>query len=768
MRKLFTLLILACTLHSVAQINAANDIVYNANAYLGGTLGQSNSYYTMNVLSNDQLNGSSVWQMVTLTQLSTTNPGVTVSPTGLLSIAQSTPAGTYTVNYQICENANPSNCDTATLTVNVCSQPAPTLTYTDANCSSPTGTITLSGLPSGNWTILKKKDWNGQWLPTAGTGSSYTFAGLTTDCFYFQVVSDSNCTSPVVSQCISYPYGLDVEFNGTYVDFNADGAVNPGDIVNYTIGLVNTLSCPITNLDIVYSTLTSVGTPPALIAANSTDYSLTATYVLTQQDINDGSVYQSMWVGGDCAVGYQYTKAGGSFPLPISDGIRMHAFYDTDNDGIQDAGEADFTLGKFYYEVNNDGIVHNLWTNQSELTIYESNPANSFDFGYAITDGYCAAQYVVGPAYSNITVPNGSGIITYNFPIQIVACSDVAIGMSESHGWPRPGFPYGNMIIYKNQGNVPLSGTITFTKPAVATIATVSETVTNTATGFTYNYTNLLPGETRNIDILFAPLSTTAVVIGDVLTANGSITGDTSDLTNNTFTVNQTVVNSWDPNDKSESHGGKILHSAFTSNDYLTYTIRFENTGNANAITVKLLDELDQQLDETSLRMIDASHDYVLDRTGRMLTWKFNGINLPPSVADTDTGKGYVVFQVKPKAGYAVGDIIPNKADIYFDFNPAIATNEVQTEFVAALSVDQFASEDMAVYPNPTRNVVHIRFQQAVIESIQVNDVLGKTVLAKTVGSNETQLDLSGLSKGLYLVKVKSANSEKTVKVIRE
>lgn len=767
MRKLFTLLILACALHSMAQINAVNDTAFNANAYLGGTLGQSGAYYGMNVLSNDQLNGLSVWQLVTVTQLSTTYPGVTINAFGALSIAQSTPAGTYTINYQICENANPSNCDTATLTVHVCSQPAPILTYTDAGCNTPTGTITLSGLPSGNWTILRKQDWNGQWLPFAGTGTSYTFTGLTTDCFSFQVVSDSNCTSPVVSQCISHPYGLDVEFNGTYVDFNADGAINAGDVVNYSIGIVNTLSCPITNLNIVYSTLNTVGTPPVSVAGNSTDYSLTATHVLTQQDINDGAVYQSMWVGGDSPAGQQYTKASGNFPLGISDGIRMHAFYDTDNDGTQDAGEADCTLGRFYYEVNNDGIEHSLWTNQSELTVYETNPANSFDFGYTITNVYCGAQYVVGPPYSNITVPVGSGITTYNFPIQITPCTDVAVWISDWNGWPRPGFPYGNSIIYRNQGNMPLSGTIAFTKPAAATIDTVSEAVTNTATGFTYNYTNLLPGETRYIDIMFAPLPTT-VAIGDVYTSNVSITGDTSDLTNNSYTVNQAVVNSWDPNNKSEGHGGKILHSAFTSNDYLTYTIRFENTGNANAITVKLLDELDDQLDESSLRMIDASHDYVLDRTGRMLTWKFNGIDLPPSVANTDTGKGYVIFQVKPKAGYAVGNIIPNKADIYFDFNPAIVTNEVETEFVAALSVDQFASADLAVYPNPTKNVMHLRLGQATIESIEVNDVLGKTVLAKTVGSSEAQLDLSGLSKGLYLVRVKSGNSIKTVKIIRE
>ena len=56
---------------------------------------------------------------------------------------------------------------------------------------------------------------------------------------------------------------------------------------------------------------------------------------------------------------------------------------------------------------------------------------------------------------------------------------------------------------------------------------------------------------------------------------------------------------------------------------------------------------------------------------------------LPVSVANTMTGKGYITFKIKPKPGYAVGDIIPNNASIYFDFNPAIITNTFQTEFVA-------------------------------------------------------------------------------------
>ncbi|MFD2909035.1 hypothetical protein ACFSX9_09825, partial [Flavobacterium ardleyense] len=54
-------------------------------------------------------------------------PAVSVTPganvplldiaTGIVSVPAQTPAGTYTIEYQICELLNPSNCDTAIVTV---------------------------------------------------------------------------------------------------------------------------------------------------------------------------------------------------------------------------------------------------------------------------------------------------------------------------------------------------------------------------------------------------------------------------------------------------------------------------------------------------------------------------------------------------------------------------------------------------------------------------------------------------------------------------
>ena len=70
-----------------------------------------------NVLVNDTLNGVPVLaSQVATTFVSATNAGITLSGTDVV-VAAGTPAGSYTLVYQICEILNPTNCDTATVTV---------------------------------------------------------------------------------------------------------------------------------------------------------------------------------------------------------------------------------------------------------------------------------------------------------------------------------------------------------------------------------------------------------------------------------------------------------------------------------------------------------------------------------------------------------------------------------------------------------------------------------------------------------------------------
>ncbi len=67
-------------------------------------------------MDNDTLNGIAVVPAdVTIT--STPTPELTVNTDGTVDVTPGTAAGTYTIDYTICENNNPTNCDTATATV---------------------------------------------------------------------------------------------------------------------------------------------------------------------------------------------------------------------------------------------------------------------------------------------------------------------------------------------------------------------------------------------------------------------------------------------------------------------------------------------------------------------------------------------------------------------------------------------------------------------------------------------------------------------------
>ncbi|WP_281238131.1 Ig-like domain-containing protein [Flavobacterium praedii] len=70
----------------------------------------------LNVLSNDTINGLPAKASdvsITLTP----SPNFTIGTDGLLNVLGNTPGGSYSLNYSICEKANPSNCSQATITI---------------------------------------------------------------------------------------------------------------------------------------------------------------------------------------------------------------------------------------------------------------------------------------------------------------------------------------------------------------------------------------------------------------------------------------------------------------------------------------------------------------------------------------------------------------------------------------------------------------------------------------------------------------------------
>ena len=648
------------------------------------------------LLANDTFHGLPLIPSSVTIALEANSIGATVNAQGILSIPSSLPIGSYNFIYTICEIANPSSCDTATISIEI---------------KSP----------------------------------------------------------------------LEAIFTASYSDYNGDGYTSVGDVINFQFTITNNGNAAITNVDFDSSSLYNIipsGGPISVLNAGQTDTTIfSAIHIVTQNDINFGYntsiLSQSPIVFNGNYYGYNvytFAEIQSPFSLNTSDGIKVKAFVDTNANGVQDISEIDFPLGHFNYEINNNGTIHNLYT--TPFYLYESNPTTTYNLSYTVDSEY-ATNNSCTATYSNVTIAPSSGITTYNFPITVIPYQDLSADIHNYSNPPRPGFGYYSYITYTNNSNQTFpSGTLTFTKdPAITAVAAICDSnAVITSTGFTYDFTNLLPYETREFWIQMLVPTIPTVSLGQLVTNSITITLPPGDILplNNTSSITQTIVGSYDPNEKTEAHGGQIVNANFTSNDYLTYTIRFENTGTANAINVNVEDFLDSKLDPSSIKMITASAAYSLERIDNHLVWNFSGINLPPSIPNNETiGHGYIVFQVKPVAGYTIGDIIPNSANIYFDFNPAIVTNTCTTEFVQTLGTHNFAFNNFSYFPNPVKNTLSIS-NDTTIDAIEITSVLGQKMISQKVNELHTEINLSELSNGIYFVKVTSEGQKKTMKIVKE
>ncbi len=451
-----------------------------------------------------------------------------------------------------------------------------------------------------------------------------------------------------------------------------------------------------------------------------------------------------------------------------ADKVVLVAFVDSNNNGIKDSGELLFPNGSFIYQQNNNGTNIFGYSPTGQYQLYDTNPANTYSFSYQMQPLF-APYYSSGTTvYDNISIAAGSGTQFLYFPISsIQGYNDLSISISPLNV-PRPGFTYVNRITYKNLGIASANGTITFAKPPQITAFTVSQAgAVNNVSGFTYAFTNLLPNETRTMDVTMTVPDATA--INTLLTANVSVTVALDDINaqNNSGSNSQIVVNSFDPNDKMESRGKTIPFNQFAPDDYFFYTIRFQNDGTANAIDVRVVDVLNVKIDETSVLMVSSSDNYTMKRVNNQLTWDFKNIYLVPSSVNESASKGYVQFKVKLKPGFVAGDIIPNNASIYFDTNPAIVTATFNSKFTVPLNVVGFDANSFVMYPNPANSSVQIDLinTNEQLTKVIFYDMLGKAVRTlNSVATESLSVDVSDLSKGVYLVEITSDSNLKLTK----
>ncbi|WP_370214830.1 DUF7619 domain-containing protein [Mesoflavibacter profundi] len=571
---------------------------------------------------------------------------------------------------------------------------------------------------------------------------------------------------------------LKVTYTQEFVDYNNDNYTNVGDIILFKFNVQNLGTNQITNIQAYDSNspITVQGGPINNLNFNQTDSTtLFAEYLLTQNDIDLG--YYPNHIKNLANVKFSANYGAINFlvnpikinevDLDLSDGFKLNAFIDSNQNGIFDNEEIEFPFGQFNLTINdNSSELNKLYTNP--YYIYESSTENSYDINYNI-DESLSSYFTNQTSFENQSIVSNNGIVTYNFPIQpLEEYSDLSVEFVEVNT-PQLDNIYFNKIIYTNNSlNSTCSGNITFLKDSSFQILNVSDNSVNlTNTGFSLNFSDLQPLESKEILIEMQVSDTSIVQIGDYTQNTVNINSSIVDIdtNNNSSHIAKFIENPDNLNYISEIHGKNILHSNFTEDDYLMYTIYFENSGTKNALNIKITDELHNLINENTIKMVNSSHEYTLKRIGKYLEWNFSGINLAPiSNNDPNLGKGFVTFKVKPYSNFSVGDVITNSANIYIDHNSPVTTSTWTTKF---LETTDYNNDSFKVFPNPVTNLISIK-SNTLISEIEVISILGKKVLTKKVNSVDTSINLNELTNGMYLLKLKSNNKDRIFKIIKE
>lgn len=83
------------------------------------------------------------------------------------------------------------------------------------------------------------------------------------------------------------------------------------------------------------------------------------------------------------------------------------------------------------------------------------------------------------------------------------------------------------------------------------------------------------------------------------------------------------------------------------------------------------------------------------------------------------------------------------------------------------LSSDSFNNANFSAYPNPVKDVLNISYTSE-ISSVRVINMIGQEVLSKNINATSSQVDMSQLSAGTYIINVTVGDAIKTLKVVKQ
>lgn len=412
-------------------------------------------------------------------------------------------------------------------------------------------------------------------------------------------------------------------------------------------------------------------------------------------------------------------------------------------------------------------------TNGLDSAYFLTEPSGLYDF--PVQDGTHSLTplpehpeyFNVNPMSFEVTFPDAGDTVIQNICIAPKGVHhDVQVSILPIEP-ARPGFDAKYKIIFTNRGTQVESGTINFiwNDEVLDFLSSDLPPDLQSKNMLSWNFSDLQPFESRNLNFVLnvnSPIENPSVNIGDILSFEANITTNNFDETpiDNVFDMRQTVVGSLDPNDKTCIEGKNIKPEMI--GQYLHYLIRFENTGTYAAKNIVVKDLIDVNVfDIKSLQIIDASHKMFTRIKDNIVEFIFEDIELP---FDDNNNDGYVSFKIKTRPNLILGDSLKNKAEIYFDYNLPIVTNEAVSLINNSVNTSELKANTIGFFPNPVKDVVQFLVNDQ-IETAQIFDLYGKILRSTSINNN--QLNIQEFQNGTYMIRLFTGQKIYVAKVVK-
>ncbi|MFT5513100.1 MAG: hypothetical protein ACI8SE_001500 [Bacteroidia bacterium] len=474
-------------------------------------------------------------------------------------------------------------------------------------------------------------------------------------------------------------------------------------------------------------------------------------------------------------------------------GGQVYAYGEFDYPGVQAIGEIGYhsaiVSGKVYFD-ENDNCIQDVNEPGLSLAKVILNPGNLVTFA----DENGLYEFPVSPGSYTITFEPGlkneygcgrlvslsvGANVNYEVPglnaVERPNVVDLELSSQLSNGWKLIKGQYNELQLNAfNNGSVTINGATLQLKMGDwwdnVTITPTPSSVSNDE--YVWNISELEKGETFTIRISGKIKAELSEFNDFCFTGEVSLPQKDVSTKSNREAAQLTTVDEIDPITKQVDCGA--WYSSVT--DKISYQIRFENEANEIINNVTVLDTFDSELittyvwDYTDIGP-STQHDVKMIKVpGKeewrlVFTWMSTDAKLAPAgdANGRDVGYATVKFRLHDLSKEK-GVELCNRAQVKFGNNEPLYTNTVCSKATSLNIPGIPVPSQLQFYPNPADQFLALSNESSDERTIDILNQLGQVVKTFTIlPFEETEIDISAISSGVYMVNILGFETQKLV-----